>query len=181
MLDRVVIGDAAVMNDAIDRLADSIVRARAGANNWVLVGLYQHGVTLAERLTRIIEVKCGYRPPLAKLDITMYRDDIGWRRTLPAIRETDIPFDLDDATVVLVDDVLSSGRTIRAALDALTDYGRPRLIRLAVLVDRGHPEFPIRADYAGMAVACPQSNKVAVEFAEVHGADGIYEVEWRKD
>ncbi len=181
MLDRVVIGDAAVMNGAIDRLADSIIRARAGSNDWVLVGLYQHGVTLAERLTGIIEAKCGYRPPLAKLDITMYRDDIGWRRTLPAIRETDIPFDLDDATVVLVDDVLSSGRTIRAALDALTDYGRPKLIRLAVLVDRGHPEFPIRADYAGMAVRCPRTDKVKVEFAEVHGADGIYEEEWRKD
>lgn len=181
MGERAVIGDAAQMNAAIDRLADSIIRARSGTRDWVLVGLYQHGVTLAERLVGVIGRKCGYRPPLAKLDITMYRDDIGWRRTLPAIRETDIPFDLDDATVVLVDDVLSSGRTIRAALDALTDYGRPRLIRLAVLVDRGHPEFPIRADYVGMTLDRPGSCKIAVEFVEAHGADGIWEVEWRKD
>ncbi len=180
MNDRVQICDAQAMNEAIERLADSIIRGRSGANNWALVGLHEHGVTLAERLEKIVVARSGYRPPLGQLDITMYRDDIGCRR-LPAIRPTEIPFDIEGATLVLVDDVLSSGRTIRAALDALTDYGRPRLIRLAVLVDRGHPEFPIRADYIGVRTDCPAEVKVKVEFAETHGADGIWQVAWRKD
>ena len=115
------------------------------------------------------------------LDITMYRDDIGTRNLLPMIHETVIPFDVDDRIIILVDDVLSSGRTIRAALDALTDYGRPGLIRLAVLVDRGEPEFPIRADFVGFEVSLPAERKVLVNFETVDNvAAGIYDVNWQK-
>jgi pyrimidine operon attenuation protein/uracil phosphoribosyltransferase len=111
----------------------------------------------------------------------MYRDDIGMRNSLPVINETKIPFDVNSVPVILVDDVLSTGRTIRAALDAVTDYGRPPLIRLAVLVDRGNHEFPISADYAGVAVKVGEGKKVIVEFAEAEGTDGIYEIEWKKN
>ena len=114
------------------------------------------------------------------LDITMYRDDIGTRNMLPRIHETIIPFDVNDRVIILVDDVLSSGRTIRAALDALTDYGRPGLIRLAVLVDRGDPEFPIRADFVGFNVSLPAERKVLVNFEDIPGMDaGIYDVNWQ--
>ena len=110
----------------------------------------------------------------------MYRDDFGTRDILPMINETEIPFDVSDKEIILVDDVLSSGRTIRAALDALTDFGRPGFIRLAVLVDRGEPEFPIRADYVGFNVSLPADRKVKVFFAENNGFQpGIYDVKWQ--
>ena len=99
---------------------------------------------------------------------------------LPRIHETVIPFDVNDREIILVDDVLSSGRTIRAALDALTDYGRPGLIRLAVLVDRGGVEYPIRADYIGWTLSCEADRKILVEFSEEDGADGVWEVAWKK-
>jgi pyrimidine operon attenuation protein/uracil phosphoribosyltransferase len=109
----------------------------------------------------------------------MYRDDIGTRNLLPMIHETVIPFDVNDKEIILVDDVLSTGRTIRAALDALTDYGRPGLIRLAVLVDRGEPEFPIRADFVGFDVSLPAERKVLVNFEDAESLEaGIYDVKW---
>ena len=109
----------------------------------------------------------------------MYRDDFGQRSALPLIRETVIPFDVEDAKLILVDDVLSTGRTIRAALDAVTDYGRPDLIRLAVLIDRGGVEYPIRADYIGWQIKCGNDRKIVVEFSEEDGSDGVYEVPWQ--
>lgn len=143
--------------------------------DYSLVGIHQLGVPLAERLQQIISEETGYVPALAKLDISMYRDDISNRKRLPLIRETDIPFDVNGRVLVLVDDVLSSGRTIRAALDAITDYGRPALIRLAVLVDRGNPEFPIHADVTGFDIDTPAENKIVVEF---DSEPGIYCKEW---
>ena len=172
---------AAEMEEAIARMANAIAAAfpHPGAE-CALVGIHQLGVPLAERLRDAIRGITGQAPEFGKLDISMYRDDIGNRNPLPLIRETEIDFDVNDRIIILVDDVLSSGRTIRAALDALTDYGRPRMIRLAVLVDRGEPEYPIRADFVGFTSSLPADRKVAVSFGGDELAPGIYEVDWKK-
>lgn len=167
------------MDAAIRRIAEAILIAfPAAGRDYALVGLYQQGVPLAERLAREISDRSGFRPDTGKLDITMYRDDFGKRSGLPLIRETVIPFDINGKKIILVDDVLSSGRTIRAALDALTDFGRPGLIRLAVLVDRGNPEFPIRADFSGFRVELPPDHKVVVSFGEDGVPAGITQKAW---
>jgi pyrimidine operon attenuation protein/uracil phosphoribosyltransferase len=167
---------------AVEKVADSIISEffPNSTCDFAIIGLHQQGVPLAKRLISIIEKKTGCRPELALLDISMYRDDIGVRQDLPQIHETLIPFDVDDKAVILVDDVLSSGRTIRAALDAITDYGRPSLIRLAVLVDRGNHEFPIGADYAGITLSVPDARKVAVEFVESGGQDRVCTIDWKR-
>ena len=148
--------------------------------DFALVGIHQMGVPLAKLLCR--ELAAGGRnPEFGQLDITMYRDDIGTRSMLPRIHETVIPFDVNDREIILVDDVLSSGRTIRAALDALTDYGRPGLIRLAVLVDRGEPEFPIRADFTAFRVTLPPERKVMVRFEpDADFSAVIFDVNWHR-
>ena len=139
------------------------------------MGLSYNNATWTALATAMSTAACA--PVLGKLDISMYRDDIGNRKRLPAIRETEIPFDVNGSSIILVDDVLSTGRTIRAALDALTDYGRAGSIRLAVLVDRGNIEFPIRADYVGMKSTPPEDQKIVVRF-EADGDPGIYAVKW---
>lgn len=160
----------------IKRMALDIHRRYSALEqDYAFVGIQQMGVPLAEKLKEIIECETGYSPALAKLDISMYRDDISNRKRLPLIRETDIPFDVNDKILILVDDVLSSGRTIRAALDAITDYGRPKVIRLAVLVDRGNPEFPIHADVTGFDIDIPAENKIVVSF---DNEPGIFCREW---
>ncbi|MCP3967137.1 MAG: bifunctional pyr operon transcriptional regulator/uracil phosphoribosyltransferase PyrR [Lentisphaerae bacterium] len=167
---------------AITRVADAIISEFLSDNprEFAMIGIHRQGVPMAERIIAKLESRTGYRPQLALLDISMYRDDIGMRKSLPIIHATTIPFDMNDTAVILVDDVLSSGRTIRAALDAVTDYGRPELIRLAVLIDRGNREFPIRADYVGMKVDVSDDRKLAVEFNENNGQDGVYEIDWKK-
>ena len=166
---------------AIERMTEAIVRDFAASDgNFALIGLHTQGVPLACRLANAIELRTGRRPQLGTLDISMYRDDVGQRSALPLIRETEIYFSVDDAQVILVDDVLSTGRTIRAALDALTDYGRPALIRLAVLVDRGNPEYPIRADYTGLRADSCGNKKILVEFTDTDGADRISAVDWKR-
>ncbi len=168
---------------AIQRMAAGIRSAFPGEelDDIAFLGIYQQGVPLAERLARAIEESTKKQLPVGKLDISMYRDDFGRRSALPLIRETVIPFDVNDRKIILVDDVLSSGRTIRAALDAITDYGRPRLIRLAVLVDRGNPEFPIRADFVGMGCSLGAGSKVAVHFDEDGEETGIFAVNWKRN
>jgi pyrimidine operon attenuation protein/uracil phosphoribosyltransferase len=130
------------------RMAHEIIEHSQGLDDLVLIGLQTGGVWLAEALAKALEDIEGERLPLGTLDVALYRDDIGIRPVLPEA-VTEIPVDLDNQTVVLVDDVLFTGRTIRAALDALTDYGRPRAVQLAVMIDRGHRELPIRPDYVG--------------------------------
>ena len=185
---------AAEMDRAIDEMASAIAAAFPIAEgNCALVGIHQFGVPLAERLHDAITKLAGCAPEFGKLVISMYRDDIGNRNPLPMyrddignrnplplIRETEIDFDINDKTIILVDDVLSSGRTIRAALDALTDYGRPKAIRLAVLVDRGEPEYPIRADFVGFKLHLPADRKVSVSFDDDNRSGGISEVDWKK-
>ena len=167
------------MMAAVHDLADKIAAHFASSDREIaLVGIHQLGVPLARLLHEELAEK-GMRSDFGMLDITMYRDDIGTRNMLPRIHETVIPFDVNEREIILVDDVLSSGRTIRAALDALTDYGRPGLIRLAVLVDRGEPEFPIRADFVGFDVSLPAERKVLVNFESVSDLEaGIYDVKW---
>jgi pyrimidine operon attenuation protein / uracil phosphoribosyltransferase len=156
---------------ALARIAHEIVE-REPTDGLVLVGIADRGDHLALRLAREIEAIEGPRVPVGALDITFYRDDIGLRAEAPEVHETRIPFDVSGRTVVLVDDVLYTGRTIRAAMDALMDLGRPRRIRLAVLVDRGHRELPIRADFVGKNVPTRLGDDVRVMVTEVDGRDG---------
>ena len=167
---------ATQMPEVIRQIAREIVDA-GFPGGYALVGIHEEGVPLSEKIADEIEKMGGCRPPLAKLDISMYRDDIGKTKHLPRIRETDIPFDINDRTLILVDDVLSSGRTIRAALDAINDYGRPALIRLAVLIDRGNPEYPIRADYVGKKIELPPDHRITVRF-EGEGDPGVFDELW---
>jgi pyrimidine operon attenuation protein/uracil phosphoribosyltransferase len=158
---------------AITRVSHEIVERHGGTQGMVLVGIQRRGVPLAQRLATSIAEHEGVRPPVGALDITFYRDDLSLIAQAPVVKGTAIPFDLNDRTVVLVDDVLFTGRTIRAAMDALVDFGRPRAIRLAVLVDRGHRELPIRADHVGKNVPTARDELVRVHLAETDGEDAV--------
>ncbi|WP_266095027.1 bifunctional pyr operon transcriptional regulator/uracil phosphoribosyltransferase PyrR [Microlunatus elymi] len=153
-------------------MAHQILETNRGASGLVLAGIPRRGVPLAERLAVAIEAAEGVRVPVGALDITMYRDDLRSQPTRP-VGHTRMPGDIDDAVVVLVDDVLFSGRTVRAALDALGDLGRPRAVRLAVLVDRGHRQLPVRADHVGKNLPTSADERVLVRLAET---DGVNEV-----
>ncbi len=155
------------------RISHEIVEKHAGTDGLVLVGIQRRGVPLAQRLAAAIAEHEGVSVPVGALDITFYRDDLSLVAQQPVVKGTDIAFDLNDRTVVLVDDVLYTGRTIRAAMDALVDFGRPRAIRLAVLVDRGHRELPIRADHVGKNVPTSREEVVHVHLAETDGEDGV--------
>jgi pyrimidine operon attenuation protein/uracil phosphoribosyltransferase len=157
---------------AVTRLAHEVLERNRGVEGLVLVGLRTRGVPLAARLQQSIEEFEGARVPRGDLDITLYRDDVH-QRVPRALSPTSIPVDISDKTVVLVDDVLYTGRTIRAALDALIDLGRPRAIQLVCLVDRGHRELPIRPDYVGKNVPTSRGEKVAVRLEEVDGVDEV--------
>ena len=155
------------------RISHEIVEKQAGTEGLALVGIQRRGVPLARRLADAIAEHEGVTLPVGALDITFYRDDLSLVAQQPLVKGTDLPFDLNGATVVLVDDVLYTGRTIRAAMDALIDFGRPRAIRLAVLVDRGHRELPIRADHVGKNVPTSREELVRVHLAETDGEDGV--------
>jgi len=157
---------------ATARLAHEIVERNQGVEALVLVGLRTRGIPLARRLQEAIFTFEGVRVPLGELDITLYRDDVH-QRAPRALSPTSIPVDISDKTVILVDDVLYTGRTIRAALDALIDLGRPRAIQLVCLVDRGHRELPIRPDYVGKNVPTSRHEKVAVRLEEIDGVDEV--------
>ena len=158
---------------ALTRIAHEIIERDKGAAGLVLVGIANRGDHLARRLAGEIERIEGSRVPVGVLDITFYRDDIGLRTEAPEVHETRIDVDITERTVVLVDDVLFTGRTIRAAMDALTDFGRPSRIRLAVLVDRGHRELPIRADFVGKNVPTRRDDDVRVRVRELDGDDAV--------
>jgi pyrimidine operon attenuation protein/uracil phosphoribosyltransferase len=161
-------------------LAHEVLERNLGVDGLVLVGLRTRGVPLAARLQRSIEEFEGAAVPLGELDITLYRDDVHQRAPRP-LSPTSIPVDISDQTVILVDDVLYTGRTIRAALDALIDLGRPRAIQLVCLVDRGHRELPIRPDYVGKNVPTSRHEKVAVRLVEVDGVDEVVLLSPRED
>ena len=160
------------MRRALARMAHEIVERNGGTARVALVGIRTRGVPLARRIGRLIAEFEGDAVPVGELDVTLYRDDLSRRVKLPA-GPTAMPVDLEGRTVVIVDDVLYTGRSVRAAMDALVDFGRPRAIQLAVLVDRGHRELPIRADYVGKNVPTARSETVVVQVSEVDGRDEV--------
>lgn len=169
--------DADDLNRTISRLAHEIVERHNGVEHLVFLGVRTRGVPIAGRIIDKIERIEKTRLPLGILDVTMYRDDVFKKIKQPKVQTTEINFDIDGKTVVLVDDVLYTGRTIRAALDAIVDFGRPTKIELAVLIDRGHRELPIRADYVGRTIPTSLNQEIKVRVEEVDGEDGVYLVE----
>jgi pyrimidine operon attenuation protein / uracil phosphoribosyltransferase len=166
--------DGGDIRRAVTRIAHEILERNKGAAGLALVGIAARGDDLARRLASEIARIEGAKVPVGVLDITFYRDDIGMRAEAPEVHETRIGFDITGKTVVLVDDVLFTGRTIRAAMDALVDFGRPTSVELAVLVDRGHRELPIRADFVGKNVPTRMDESVRVALQEVDGEDAVY-------
>ena len=158
---------------AVTRIAHEILERNKGADDLVLVGIAARGDDLATRLAEEIKRIEKAELPVGILDISFYRDDIGLRAEAPEVHETRIPFDISGKTVVLVDDVLYTGRTIRAALDVLVDFGRPHAVQFAVLVDRGHRELPIRADYVGKNVPTRADDLIRVLTTETDGSDAV--------
>jgi pyrimidine operon attenuation protein/uracil phosphoribosyltransferase len=168
-----VVMDADGIDRSLTRVAYEILEKNRGVEDMVLVGIQTGGVFLAERLKKKISRIEGMDIPMGVLDITLYRDDLRTSNKKPRLGKTDIPFSLDNKKVVLIDDVLFTGRTIRAAMDALIDFGRPKLIQLAVLIDRGHRELPIRADFVGKNLPSSLWEAVTVNLEEKSGRDGV--------
>ena len=158
---------------ALTRIAHEIVEKNRGVDDLMLVGIRSRGVPIAERNAAEIKNIEGVRPPVGILDITLYRDDLSTMAYQPVVRPTTMPVDISGKTIILTDDVLFTGRTIRAALDALIDMGRPHIIQLAVLIDRGHRELPIRADYVGKNVPTALKENVSVKLKETDGSDRV--------
>ena len=167
----------AATQELLEKVAELIISDIKSDNlqNLAFIGIQSKGVPPAQKVAAIIAEKCNIEIPVALLDISMYRDDIGKRKSLPHIHPTEISFDLDDKAIILFDDVLHTGRTIRAALDAITDYGRPELIRLAVLIDRGGQEFPITANYIGETIEVDhQDDFISVSWQAMNSEDAIH-------
>ncbi|NPV72755.1 MAG: bifunctional pyr operon transcriptional regulator/uracil phosphoribosyltransferase PyrR [Pelotomaculum sp.] len=158
---------------SLTRIAHEIIERNKGTGNLVLVGIRRRGVPLAERLAERIKDIEGRTVPVGILDITLYRDDLTTLAHQPVVRSTEVPFSVSGKIVVLVDDVIYTGRTVRAALDAIMDLGRPKLIQLAVLIDRGHRELPIRADYVGKNVPTSSREEVSVRLQEIDGEERV--------
>jgi len=165
--------DKEAIDKALKRMAHEIIEAEKTTDDTVLIGIKNRGAYIAERLADKIKEIAGKRPAVGALDITLYRDDLTQVSEQPVVHATEITFDIDQKRVVLVDDVLFTGRTIRCALDALIDFGRPSRIQLAVLVDRGHRELPIRADYVGKNVPTSVKEVVEVRLSESDGKDEV--------
>jgi pyrimidine operon attenuation protein/uracil phosphoribosyltransferase len=172
-----VLVDADQLRRTVARIAHEIVERHGDPGGVALVGIHTRGVPLAARLARLIGEFTGERPVLGSLDIALYRDDVGMagarRRAVPVVGVTELDYDVTERVAVLVDDVIFTGRTIRAAIDALLDYGRPPAVQLAVLVDRGHRELPIRPDYVGKNLPTSRTERVNVRLTEVDGVDEI--------
>ena len=165
--------DPGQMEATLQRLAADLLARLQPQEELVLLGIRSRGLPLAERLAILLRASTGAQVPVGALDITLYRDDLTEMVGSPIVRPTEIPFTLKDRTVVLVDDVLYTGRTVRAALDALLDHGRPHRVMLLVLADRSGRELPIQADLAGLRVEVPLGYRVAVRLKEIDGVDGV--------
>jgi len=165
--------DEKAIGQALRRITHEIIERNKDIKDLVLVGIRKRGVPLAARLQNYLKEIEGSPVPLGILDITLYRDDLSQREDQPVVHTGDLPFDLNNKHVVVVDDVLYTGRTIRAAMDALIDHGRPATIQLAVLIDRGHRELPIRADYVGKNVPTARSELIEVKVQEVDQVDQV--------
>jgi pyrimidine operon attenuation protein / uracil phosphoribosyltransferase len=171
--------DAAALGRTLSRIAHEIIEGNPDLDDVALVGIQTRGVPLARRLARLIEERAGVVPDVGTVDITFHRDDVSVRRgeaplvAQPVVRATQLDFPLDGRTVVLVDDVLYTGRTIRAAIETLLDYGRPARVQLAVVVDRGHRELPIRPDYIGKNLPTARGERIQVQLVEVDEVDAV--------
>ena len=165
--------DKTDIDRAIIRMAHEIIEKNKGITALCLVGIQRGGVHMAKRLSNVLETIEGKKIPVGTLDITLYRDDINVKKVQPVVRRTEINCDIDNKKVVLVDDVLFTGRSIRAAMDAIMDLGRPSAVQLAVLVDRGHRELPIKADFVGKNIPTSKDENVMVQLEEEGGEDRV--------
>jgi pyrimidine operon attenuation protein / uracil phosphoribosyltransferase len=165
--------DSETIARTLSRIAHEILERNNGAKELRIIGIRTRGIHIARRITDKIDELEGIKPPLGTLDITLYRDDFRRRSDWPRVQKTEIPFSVEDKNVILVDDVLYTGRTTRAAIEAIMDYGRPASIQLVVLVDRGHRELPIQADYIGIRVMTLRTEKVDVLLKETDGRDEV--------
>jgi pyrimidine operon attenuation protein/uracil phosphoribosyltransferase len=168
------IADAAEITRMITRIATQIIERNKGVQNLALVGIVRRGDILAQRLAKELERLEGKNIPVGAVDITLYRDDLQLAAEMPIVQASSIPFDVKDKTIVLVDDVLYTGRTVRAALTEILDFGRPRMIQLAVLVDRIHRELPIGADFIGRKIPAARDEIIDVFFTETDDKEGIF-------
>lgn len=175
MTEKAVVLDVQAIRRALTRVAHEIIEKNKGIENCVIVGIKTRGIYLAQRIADKIEQIEGKKIAVGELDITLYRDDLTTKTAdkEPIVKGSDIPVDINNKKVILVDDVLFTGRTVRAALDALIDIGRPAQIQLAVLIDRGHREFPIRADYVGKNIPTASSEKIVVELEDIDTVDQV--------
>ena len=173
MSEKAVIMDSDAMQRAVARMAYEIIEKNKGAGSVALVGVQRRGVSIARRIAKKIEEVEGVALPLGILDITFYRDDLSILAEHPVINGTDIGFSITGRNIILVDDVLYTGRTVRAAIDSLMDLGRAKTIQLAILIDRGHRELPIRADYVGKDVPTSNDESVHVSVSEIDGMDRV--------
>lgn len=175
MMQKAVVLDEQAIRRALTRIAHEIIERNKGIDDCVLIGIKTRGIYLAKRLAERIEQIEGKAVPVGELDITLYRDDLTVKTSdhEPLVKGTDVPFDVTNKKVILVDDVLFTGRTVRAAMDAVMDLGRPSQIQLAVLVDRGHRELPIRADFVGKNIPTSSAEMIVVELTEVDALDQV--------
>ncbi len=165
--------DELAIKRALTRIAHEIVEKNGGIDNLIVIGIQRRGDILADRIAKLLQEIEGKNIITGKLDITLYRDDLSSIANQPVIHKTDIPVNIDEKTIILIDDVLFTGRTIRSALDELIDFGRPKCIQLAVLVDRGHRELPIKADYVGKNIPTSRDELVDVHVKEIDGVDEV--------
>jgi len=172
-----IIMDEKKIARALTRIAHEILEHNSGAESIAIIGILTRGAHLASRIARIIEKLEGIKVPVGFMDISLYRDDVHSKLDQPVIQRTDILFPVKDRNIILIDDVLFSGRTVRAALNQINDFGRPRTIQLAVLVDRGHRELPIKADYVGVNIPTAYTDRVVLEVVEKEGVDRVSIVE----
>lgn len=174
MATKAILMDQKAMDRALTRIAHEILEHNKGCENLYLVGIQRRGVPLAQRIAERIGRFEGVAPQVGVLDITFYRDDLSMLAEHPVVNSTSVPFVVNDKKIVLVDDVLYTGRTCRAAIEAIFDMGRPAQIQLAIMIDRGHRELPFRADYVGKNVPTSRSELISVKVAEIDGEDGVY-------
>ncbi len=172
--------DEKKISRALTRIAHEILEHNSGAESLVIVGILTRGAPLAKRIATTIEELEGVKVPVGLMDIGLYRDDVLSSLDQPIVQRTEMLFDIVDRNVILIDDVLFTGRTIRAALDQIIDFGRPRTIQLAVLVDRGHRELPIKADYVGANIPTRREDRVVLEIKEKEGTDQVYVIRGKK-
>jgi pyrimidine operon attenuation protein / uracil phosphoribosyltransferase len=172
-VEKQVVMDRRAIDRALRRIADEIAERNGGLEGVCLVGIRTRGVDVARRIRKMLEESEKHEVPMGELDITLYRDDALGSLRMPEVRPTKMPFDVEGKVIVLVDDVLYTGRTVRAAIDAIMDFGRPRKIQLAVLVDRGHRELPIRADFAGRSVETTHGQSVRLHLDERDGDERV--------